>query len=692
LEILEILWLTKRLASLAGCANPASSKLHVGQRKIEARRGRGSAHSGDETEHVLNSQISYPAASASYKAGNYTQALAIINRLLELNADARTYALLGKTLAQIGFKEEACKAYLAAAEKGGNNAGEHLVEAIRLNFELGNKDEALALSSRLQPKQRMDPDVAFVLGSILYERNNLELAGVFKSVLLKSDNIDYLKLGIRITSSVLDVTKASEIDAVYNVLKRMPADNQIRLLYLTFCREHNKYDAIKRHQPIVEKAIAAGETDFLKGDSPFSNINWCGDEAINRLATRNTSRFDPAVTAVRRAMPHRWGQKIRIGYVSSDLFDQHATMKLIRRVLELHDRNQFEITLFCHTKPEVIAKNRADRSAWGDVVSILDMTTEQAVDEIRRREIDILVDLKGHTHGNRTVIFNHPAAPVHVTWIGFPGTVSNVDLDYAIGDPIVLPMSSAPFYREKFCRLPDTYQPNDPVNRPLPEPMTRKQAQLPEETFIFGSFNAPRKISLSTITAWIHILKRTPGSAIAIVFHSEESRGFIRKKMADSGIAANRVLFMHKMDFQLHINRIPLVDLGLDTFPYNGHTTTSEQLWAGLPVLTVKGTNFASRVSESLLGAIGTPELVAETLDDYVDRAVHFFNNPGELQQLRARIEANRLVSPLFDADRFRQHLETGYRMMADRARAGLEPDHIDVPALPARMQPFMQG
>jgi hypothetical protein len=644
-----------------------------------------------ETEHVLNAQISYPAASASYKAGNYTQALAIINRLLELNADARTYALLGKTLAQLGFKAEACKAYLAAAEQGGNNASEHLVEAIKLNFELGNKNEALALSSRLQPKQRMDPDVAFVLASILYERNHLELAGVFKSVLVKSDKTEHIKLGIRITASIWDIFKPSDIDAAYNVLKRVPGDNRIRVLYLTFCREHNKYDSIERHQAIIERALAAGDFDCLKADSPFFNLNWSGDEAINRLAEGSTPKFDPAFTALRRAMPHQWGKKIRVGYVSSDLFDQHATMKLIRRVLELHDRDQFEITLICHTKPVMVATCTADRNTWGEVVSILDMTTEEAVEEIRRREIDILVDLKGHTHGNRTVIFNQPAAPVHVTWIGFPGMVTNVDLDYAIGDPIVLPMSSAPFYREKFCRLPDTYQPNDPINRPLPEAMTRKQAQLPEETFIFGSFNAPRKISLSTITAWAQILKRTPGSAIAIVFHSEESRGFIRKKMADHGIAANRVLFMHKMDFHLHINRIPLVDLGLDTFPYNGHTTTSEQLWAGLPVLTVKGTNFASRVSESLLGAIGAPELVAETLEDYVDRAVHFFKNPGELQQLRARIEANRLVSPLFDANRFRQHLETGYRMMVDRARAGLEPDHIDVPALPPRTEPFMQ-
>ncbi len=644
-----------------------------------------------QTESVLNTQISYQAASASFKAGHYTQALVTINRLLEINADARTYALLAKTLSQLGFKAEACKAYLAAAEKGGSNAGDHLVEAIKLNFELGNKEEALALSSRLQPKQCAQPDCAFVIASILFERDQYDLAAVFKNVLMKSDNLDHVLLGIRITASVWDIFKPADIEAAYNVLKRVPSDNRVRVLYLTFCREHNKYDSVERHQPIIEKALAAGDMDCLNAESPFFNVNWCGDERINQLAIGRTPPFNPQCTSVRRAMPHSWGEKIRIGYVSSDLFDQHATMKLIRRVLELHDRDRFEITLFCHTKPELLAFNSADRSAWGEIVTILDMNTKEVFEEIRRREIDILVDLKGHTHGSRLDIFNWPAAPIHVTWLGFPGSVNNVDLDYAIGDPTVLPMSSAPFYREKFCRLPDTYQPNDPLNRHLPQPVTRKQLGLPDDTFIFASFNAPRKISLPTINAWLKILKRTPGSAIAILHHSPESRSFIRKKLVEGGIAASRIFFMQKLDFQLHINRIPVFDLGLDTFPYNGHTTTSEQLWAGLPVLTVRGTNFASRVTESLLGAIGVPELVADTLDAYIDRAVHYFNSSEELKEFRARIEANRFISPLFDADRFRQHLETGYLTMVDRAKAGLEPDHIDVPALPPRTKPFLQ-
>jgi tetratricopeptide (TPR) repeat protein len=642
------------------------------------------------TEHALTSQISYQAASASFKAGNYTQALGTLNRLLEINPDARTYALLARTLDELGLKAEAAKAYTLASDQGGQSASDYLIQGIGLYFSAGNKDEALALSSRLPPKLRMAPDIAFVIASIMFERRQLKLAGVFKEILMKSDKLEHMQLGVRIALASWDVFRPSDIETARILLSRLPNDNRVRLVYLTFCREHNKFDVIERQQPLIEKAIAQGEMDFLRADSPFFNINWNGEERINVLARGNTPLFDPAVTQLRRAKPHSWGTRIRIGYVSSDLFEQHATMKLLRQVMELHDRSQFDVTLFCHTKPEMLQKNTADRSAWGEVVTILDMTHQQAAEEIRRREIDILVDLKGHTNGNRTALFNMALAPVQVTWLGFPGSVTNVDLDYAIGDPIVLPMSSAPFYREKFCRLPDSYQPNDPVNRPLPVPASRKELGLPEDAFVFASFNASRKISLEAIRAWIKILKRTPGSVMALLHHSDESQAFLRKKFVDSGISANRIFFMRKVDFQLHINRIPAADLGLDTFPYNGHTTTSEQLWAGLPVLAVKGTNFASRVSESLLTAIGVPELVAPTIDDYIDRAVHLYENRSELHAFKQRIEHNRFISPLFDADRFRQHLETAYRTMVERAKAGLEPDHFDVPALPARIEAFL--
>ena len=640
----------------------------------------------------MKSEISYAVASQSYRAGQYTQALATLNRLLDLRPDARTYALLGKTLLQLGFKDDAAGAYLLASEQNGADAQDYLVEAIKLHFALGNKDQTLALGSRLTAASRKNPEIAFIIASLLLDKGQIRLSRVFKDVLMKSDTIEHMQLGARISLHTWDVFDPDDIETARVLLSRLPRNNRVRMTYLAFCREHSKFDSMAVHQPIIDAALAAGDLSFAKHDVPFFNIHWTGDESLNQLARDNTPTMPEDATQKRRAMPHAWGEKIRVGYVSSDFFDRHATMKLVRRVLELHDRDRFEVTLFCHTDPELLILNDADRSAWGNVVSIRDMNNLQAREEIRRHEIDILVDLKGHTAGNRTAIFNLGGAPIQVAWLGFPGSMVNIDVDYAIGDPTVLPDSSAPFYREKFCRLPESYQPNDPINRPVSRPKTKAQVGLPEDAFVFASFNANRKITVPMIEMWAAILKRTPNSVIWILRNNAQSQTYIQQKLIACGIPARRIFFMQKMDFDIHINRIPTADLGLDTFPVNGHTTTSEQLWAGLPVLTVKGTNFASRVSESLLNAIGLPELVAETNADYVETAVSLCQNPAALAAYRQRLVDNRFTHPLFDADRLRIHLEAGYETMYARAKAGLEPDHFDVPAQPPREGSFLEA
>lgn len=641
------------------------------------------------TEQTLN-EISYATASKLYRTGHYTASLSHLNQLLDSRRDARTYTLLAKTLLQLGLTAEAANSYELASDQGGSDAEENLIESIRLYAATGNKDKALALSNRIVRKIPKNAELAHIVGSILVERGQARLARVFKNVLMKSDVLEHMQLGARISLYTWDLFDASDIETARLLLSRLPRNHGIRLMYLTFAREHSKFDAMERHQPLIDEAIAQGDISFVERDGTFFNIHWTGDEVLNRLASSNTPHYTPDMPVLRRQRPHQWSDKIRIGYVSSDLFDKHATMKLIRRVLELHDRDRFEVTLFCHTSVDMLETNEADRSLWGDIVTIREMDNEQALEEIRNRNIDILVDLKGHTSGNRTAIFNMGAAPIQVAWLGFPGSTVNVDVDYAVGDQYVLPDSSKPHYHEKFVRLPETYQPNDPVNRPLAVAMTRQQVGLPEDAFVFASFNANRKITVKVIEMWAEILKRTPNSVIWILRNSNESQVHILKKLVACGISAKRVFFMQKLEFEYHLNRIPVADLGLDTFPVNGHTTTSEQLWAGLPVLTVKGTNFASRVSESLLHAIDLPELIAETEEDYLNRAVSLAENPARLLEFRKRLEENRLKSPLFDAERFCRHLEQAYEMMAERARKGQEPDHLDVPRLPPREEAFL--
>ncbi|NTJ41345.1 glycosyl transferase [Agrobacterium larrymoorei] len=640
---------------------------------------------------MLN-EVSYSVASKQFKAKSYGEALVTLNRLIDTQKDARTYALLAKTLVQIGMPEQGATAFELAHQQGGMEAENHLVSSIKLFYECGQKEKALALSSKLIHKLHRHTDIAYIVGQLLLERGDTRTARTLKHILMKSDNIEHIKLGAKIAITTWDIFDPGDIETARILLNRLPQQNSIRLMYLTFCREHSKLDMMEKHQPIIDAAIAAGDTGFISLDLPFFNIHWSGDEHINQLARSSTPAFSPAMTARRWQMPHSWGEKIRIGYVSSDFFDQHATMKLIRRILELHDRDRFEITLFCHTQEHLLERNLADRSLWGDIVTIRNMTDEEAQQAIRARNIDILVDLKGHTAHNRTAIFNLGAAPLQVTWIGFPGSVLNVDLDYTIGDRYVLPDSSKPHYYEKFVRMPESYQPNDSASRPLANRTARSALGLPEDAFVYASFNGNRKITPRVMELWCEILKKTPNSVIWLLRNSKESQENLIKWFVEHGIAAKRVIFMRKLEFDLHLNRIPAADLGLDTFPVNGHTTTSEQLWSGLPVLTTKGTNFSSRVSESLLHAIGAPELIAETEEDYVARALALANDPERLKEIRDRIDANRFTMPLFDAERYCKHLESAYEIMYAKARNGEEPDHFDVPALPARTAPFQIG
>lgn len=644
----------------------------------------------DDRTEIMLTDISYSTASKHFKTGQYTQALQTLNKLIDTKRDARTYALLAKTCLQIGMPEQAATSYELAYQQNGIDAENYLVESIKLYFDCGQKDKALALSNRLLHKFHKYPEICYIVGTILLERGEQKIARALKTVLMKSDSIEHMKLGARIAITTWDLFDPKDIETARLLLAKLPREHAVRLMYLVFCREHSKFDAIEKHQPIIDAAVSSGDLSFLPLDGTFFNLHWTGDEHLNQLARSNTPIFSPDMTIARRQMPHQWGDKIRIGYLSSDFFDKHATMKLIRRVLELHDRQRFEVTLFCHSPLDMLQTNEADRELWGHVVTIRDMSNEEALAEMRARGIDILVDLKGHTAGNRTAIFNMGVAPVQVAWIGFPGSTVNVDLDYAIGDHYVLPESSKPHYYEKFVRLPETYQPNDPVNRPLAQRITRADVGLPEDAFVFASFNANRKITPRVADLWATILKRAPGSVLWILQNNADSRTNILTKFLALGISAKRIFFMPKLEFELHLNRITVADLGLDTFPVNGHTTTSEQLWSGLPVLTTRGTNFASRVSESLLNAIGAPELIADDEDAYVEQAVAYALDPAPLLEIRNRIEANRFMKPLFDAERFCRHLEAAYVTMIEKAKAGVAPDHFDVPALPPRTEPFM--
>jgi tetratricopeptide (TPR) repeat protein len=639
---------------------------------------------------ILSNDISYGLALKDFQAGRYMQALQTLNALMDTQQDPKTYSLLAKTLLQLGFKANAASAYELAGGYEGLSKRDYLVEAIKLHHECGNEEQALTIGMRELDLVCKNADVVAILLGLQMKRNQPAIMAPYLKVLAESSENRHHSLA---ADFLLDqwtiVSDSVKREVVNRLFKRYPQSINLRLVYLMQARDHCNFNEIVKQQAIVLSGLANGNLNIVKGDLAHHNLLWTGDEDVNRRALGGGVPNVANARETRRTMPVAASGKIRIGYLSNDLWDDHATMKLLGSVLERHDRSRFEVILFCHTAFEDIKRNRTDRSKWGTIHLIGGHSQDSAAEQIRSRQIDILVDLKGPTKGNRISLFNRPLAPLHVSWLGFPGSTVVADLDYIVGDHVVLPESSKPFYTEKFCRLPESYQPNDPYQRPLPRKAERLDHGLPDGRFVFASFNGTKKITLETIDMWFRILRRTKDSVLWTFAKEEEARKNILAHARQAGISPARIIFTPMMRFAAHIDRIPLADLGLDTFPCNGHTTTSEQLWAGLPVLTVKGTNFASRVSESLLNAIGVPDLVMPDMRAYEDMAVELYENREKLAGYRQRLIDNRFTHPLFDVERFTHHLEQAYEMMVERARAGLEPDHFDVPALPPRGEAF---
>ncbi|OLP52107.1 hypothetical protein BJF91_09885 [Allorhizobium taibaishanense] len=504
----------------------------------------------------------------------------------------------------------------------------------------------------------------------------------FLAALVASDRPEHWQQAGEILSG--DTRNPLTLTVLQKLRQWQPQDNAIRMLLLRTAREQCHYPVLAAEEPALRAELAQGGTACLTHEPPHASLMWEPDEALNRLASLVPGfSLTPAMPALRRRQPHIWGDKIRIGYLSCDLWDDHATMRLLRTVIASHDPGRFEITLFCYTPEQFLAFDHGGRNEWGTIVSITEMTDNEAAAAIKARGIDILVDIKGHTRGTRSQLMNRPLAPIHVQWLGFPGTCIEIDCDYVIGDRFVLPEISKPHYHEKFCRLPECYQPNDPVHRPLPEPASRLALGLPSDRVVIGAFNSQRKNSLETMALWAEILKANPKALLWLMVDGNGARQATSAHFKSLGVKQSQLLFAPKMAYAGHLARVQAADFAIDTFPCNGHTTTSDMLWAGLPVLTKRGSNFASRVSESLLNAIGLPELVAQDDKALIDLVTGLVNDPLKVKSLKQHLADQRFKAPLFNSKRFCRHLEAAYTMMAARARAGLEPDHFDVPLAP---------
>jgi protein O-GlcNAc transferase len=362
--------------------------------------------------------------------------------------------------------------------------------------------------------------------------------------------------------------------------------------------------------------------------------------------------------------------RLRIGYLSADL-REHAVMHLLRGVLAAHDRKGFFIHAYSYGRvaDDLTDEARRNCELFRDTK---DLSDTDAAETIARDGIDILVDLTGFTQDGRVEISGLRPAPLLVSWLGYPGTLGDGRLaDYLIGDAIVSPPENAGDFCETLALMPVCYQPNDRARAISANP-GRAAAGLPQEGFVFCSFNQSFKFNPESFDVWCRLLREVPGSVLWLLAAPAPASDNLRREAQARGVEGSRLIFARRAPLGDHLGRLQLAGLALDTFPYNSHTTASDALWTGVPLVTLAGKTFASRVAKSLLNAAGLPELATTTWDEYFSLAKALALDAPRLQALRARLLANRLSCPLFDTVRFARDLEDLYLHMWGQHQAGV--------------------
>jgi predicted O-linked N-acetylglucosamine transferase (SPINDLY family) len=396
--------------------------------------------------------------------------------------------------------------------------------------------------------------------------------------------------------------------------------------------------------------------------------------AGRKYAQRLARTMSPLVS--RRPAAASGERRVRIGYLSSDFFN-HATAHLIAGVIEAHDRGRFEIAAYDFSPPSDDDYRRRLERAFDALVPLRSLSNQDAAQRIADDGLDILLDLKGWTKGHRGAILAARPAPLQVHWLGYPGSLGAPWIDYVIADKVVAPPGCEAQFSEQIIRLPHCYQPND-GRRAVGAAVDRRACGLPEAAFVFCSFNQIIKLSAQVFDIWLALLRAVDGSVLWLLRPDEAAVEKLRLQARSAGVDPGRIIFAPFSGVSEHRARIAQADLALDCFPCGSHTTASDVLWAGVPLVAWRGDTFASRVSASLLEAAGLADLITASPDDYFRLCLRLATDAGEILRLKSRVKAAQR-SPLFDTARFTRDLERAFEVILERQRAGLPPDHVNI-------------
>lgn len=438
----------------------------------------------------------------------------------------------------------------------------------------------------------------------------------------------------------------------------------------------------------VSESLASGDMvlqpfDALAyADDPSLHLQ-CAEAEIARTLQREGGGASSQTLKVRPASQRR----IRLAYVSAD-FHAHATAYLMAELFERHDRSKFELIAVSFGPDDGSAMRKRLQAAFDQFWEVRQDAAVAIAQRMRDAGVDIAIDLKGFTRDSRPSIFLHQPAPVIVNYLGYPGTMGSAVYDYVVGDPVVTPVELSRHYAEQLVQMPVTYQVNDTQRAIAVQVPSRAEENLPEQGFVFAAFNNVYKITPAFFAVWMRLLKSVPGSVLWLICSDSNTQGNLRRTAQSHGVDSGRLVFARRVPLAQHLARHAHAGLLLDNLPYNAHTTTSDALWAGVPVVTCMGQAFAGRVAASLLNAVGLPELVTHSLSEYEALALRLATQPNELLRLRAHLQEVRSITPLFDTERFTCQLESAYVHMHERRLQGLPPEGFAVPeVLGAGMQ-----
>ena len=435
----------------------------------------------------------------------------------------------------------------------------------------------------------------------------------------------------------------------------------------------------KLARSVVDSVDAAAERGTKAGVSPFIffalPISTTAQQQLCCARQWVAGLVKPAVLPSRPTRPNRSTvkPKIRLGYLSSD-YHYHATSMLVVEMFEKHDRNRFEVIGYSYGRPDDSPMRHRLVQALDRFVDVRELSQLDAARRIAADDVDILIDLKGYTWGARTQILAERPAPIQVNYLGFPGTMGALFIDYILVDDFIAPPDQQPFYSERLVHLPGCYQVNDSRRTIAERTPSRAECGLPEHGFVFCSFNNNYKITPEVFAAWMRILQAVPLSVLWLFESNQAAAANLRREAVARGISAERLVFAPRLPLAEHQARFRVADLFLDTFPVNAHTTASESLWSGCPLLTIAGETLVARVAGSLLCAVGLPELITTSLEEYEKLAVELATDPTRLADLRTRLAANRTAATVFDGGVFARSVEVAYERMWELYVSGMPP------------------